>query len=572
MKTHQLVIRNGTIFDGSGSESFSGDVAVDDGIITAVGKIDSKGQQEIDAAGHLVTPGFVDIHTHYDGQITWENTLAPSSNHGVTTVVMGNCGVGFAPCKPDEHDALIHLMEGVEDIPEIVMAKGIPWNWETFPEYLDALSKRPGDVDFAAQIPHSALRLYTMGPVRANGMEATEDERLRMTALVAEGIQAGAFGVTTSLNWGHRTAKGEPAPSTASNEAELLALADGLAQARNGVFQIIANGHYGTDPAAEMDLMRRIAKASGRPLSYSLAQKPPYLDQPWKMLELTAQAQAEGLSIKAQVFPRPIGLLFGLELSLHPFRFHPSYVEISHLPVEERVKEMKKRERRAAILSESPLHSNPLYIRLVSDIENIYSLSDPPNYEPDPASSLGARAAREKISPAELAYDLLLEKDGRQVLLAPSSNYAEGNLEAVRRMLTDPNSLIGLGDGGAHYGMICDSSYPTSLLTWWTRDRPTGKLPLAWAIKSLSLDNALAVGMKDRGRIAPGFKADMNVIDYKNLRLHAPHQQADLPAGGKRLSQKADGYMATIVSGEITYRNGIHTGQLPGRLVRNQRT
>jgi N-acyl-D-amino-acid deacylase len=565
-----VVIRSGTVIDGSGAAARQADIAVRDGKIVVIGEVGGTGREEIDASGQLVTPGFVDIHTHYDGQVTWDQRLQPSSSHGVTTVIMGNCGVGFAPCRTSEHETLIRLMEGVEDIPEIVMTAGIPWNWETFPEYLDALEQRRCDVDFAAQVPHSAVRVYVMGDRGADREEATREELSRMSAIVSEAVRAGAFGVTSSQNWGHRTAKGELAPSVGSSDDELIALAQGLKKAGGGVFQIITNGHYGADPHAEMALIRKIAEVSGRPVSFSLAQKAPHLGQPDTMLDLAAQARANGLSVKAQVFPRPIGLLFGLELSLHPFRFHPSYLEIQDLPLDARVQAMRQPERRRAILSEQPVHSNPLYLKLVSNVDGIYPLNDPPDYEPSPQDALGEQARRKGVPAAEIAYDLLLENNGNAILFCPSSNYAEGNLEAVRKMMLDDNSLIGLGDGGAHYGMICDSSFPTTLMAYWSRDRPTGRLPIEWAIKSLSLDNARAMGLNDRGLLAPGYKADINVIDLERLQLGAPRITFDLPAGGRRLTQDAHGYTATMVSGEITYRNGQPTRALPGRLVRNE--
>lgn len=566
-----LVIRNGIVVDGSGEPSRVTDVAIANGKIAKIGKIAEKGEQEIDASGKLVTPGFVDIHTHYDGQVTWENTLKPSSNHGVTTVVTGNCGVGFAPCKPEHRETLVRVMEGVEDIPEVVMTEGLPWNWETFPEYLDALEQREYDIDFATQIPHSAIRVYVMGERGEHHEPATEQELRQMTDLVREAVRAGALGVSSSHHLGHRTVAGELAPSVGSASQEVLALAHGLREAGAGVFQMITDGYYGgSDANAQMELLRSIAQTSGRPVSYSLLQKAPYLRLHEEMLELTKQAQEQGLQIKAQVFPRPVGLLFGLTLSFHPFRFHPSYQAIHDLPLEQRVAEMRKPEVRKAILAESPVHSNPIFIRIVSDYDNAFSLGDPPNYEPKPGDLLHARAQRLGISVAELAYDLLLENGGNAVLLCPSSNFAEGNFNAIERMLLDENTLIALGDGGAHYGMICDSSYPTTVLTHWVRDRQGERMPLERAIHRLSRNNALAVGLTDRGLIAEGLKADLNIIDFDKLRLHPPQPVFDLPGGGRRLMQKSEGYVATIVNGRVTYRDGIPTGARPGRLVRSR--
>lgn len=562
-----LVIRSGTLIDGSGGPARNADVAVRNGKIVQIGEVAGRGREEIDATGQIVTPGFVDIHTHYDGQVTWESRLTPSSNHGVTTVVTGNCGVGFAPCRPRQRDTLVKVMEGVEDIPEVVMTEGIPWNWETFPEYLDSLSGRRYDIDFATQVPHSAVRVYVM-----DGSDGKPDaSQLReMTEIVRNSIRAGAFGVSSSQHGGHRTVEGKPAPSVLAAVDELFALALGLKEADRGVFQIITDGFSaGSEATSQMDLIRRIAEISGRPVSYSLLQRAPFLDLPDAMLALNRKAQADGLPIKAQVFPRPVGLLFGLGLSFHPFRFHPSYMEIHHLPLDQRVAVMRDPDRRRTILSEKPVHTNPGFVQIVSDFEGAFPLGDPPDYEPTPDQALGARAHRLGIAPAEFAYDLLLEKEGTAILLAPSANYAQGDLEAVRRMMIDDNSLIALGDGGAHYGMICDSSYPTTLLSYWTRDRPEGRVPLEWAVHRLSRRNALAIGLHDRGLLAEGMKADINVIDYAKLTLGAPTPVHDLPAGGRRIVQSARGYTATLVSGEITYRNGDATGSLPGRLLRS---
>ncbi len=568
IEDYDLVIRRGTIIDGSGSEPFIGDVAISGGRIIAVGSVAGRGREEVDADGLAVTPGFVDIHTHYDGQVTWEDRLFPSSAHGVTTVVMGNCGVGFAPCRPEHRDLLIEVMEGVEDIPETVMAEGLPWNWQSFPDYLDALDCRRTDVDFAAQLPHSPVRVFVMGERGAAREPASADELAAMTEIVREAVAAGALGVTTSRSHGHRTVAGELAPSVDADTNELLALAQGLAQAGTGVFQLIPNAQYGGDPADDMALFRQLAEVSGRPISFSLLEKKYNPELPDVLLRMVGQANRDGLEIRAQVFPRPIGMLFGLELSFHPFRFHPSFREIEELPLSEKVARLRDQEFRARLLTERPITDNPLYLTLASDVGDLYPMGDPPNYEPDAATRIGAQAEREKRSPWELALDTLLERDGRGILMMPSSNYVGGNLETVRRMITDPNSLIALGDGGAHYSLICDSSFPTFLLTHWTRDRVEGRLPLPLAVRKLSLDPANAVGLHDRGLIAEGYKADLNIIDLDHLRLHAPHIVYDLPAGGRRLKQNADGYEATIVSGEITYRNGLATGALPGRLVR----
>ena len=566
-----VVIRGGTVVDGSGGPSRVADVAIVGSKIARVGAVPEKGREEIDARGQIVTPGFIDLHTHYDGQVTWDNRLQPSSNHGVTTVVMGNCGVGFAPCKPHQREILVRVMEGVEDVPEIVMTEGVPWNWETFPEYLDSLAGRHYDIDFAAQVPHSAVRVYVMGERGERREAATQQELQQMTGIVRDAIRAGAIGVSSSQHLGHRAANGELAPSVVAPQDEVLALARGLHEAGSGIFQIVTDGFYGgSDARTQMDLLRSIVRTSGRPLSFTVAQKAPHVNLHESLLQLAQEAQADGLPIKAQIFPRPVGFLFGLAVSLHPFRFHPSYQQIHHLPLAERVAALRDPKRREAILAESPSSPNPISNLLVSHYGKAFALGDPPNYDPDPSQFLGARAQQLGISTAELAYDLLLEDGGNVLILNPATNFADGNLDAVHRMLTDENSLVGLGDGGAHYGMICDSSYPTTMLTLWTRDRATGRVPLEWAVHRLSHNNAQAVGMLDRGLIAEGLKADINVIDYAHLRLHPPRAVFDLPAGGCRITQSADGYTATIVSGEVVYRDGVATDALPGRLVRMQ--
>ncbi|MBB5406329.1 N-acyl-D-aspartate/D-glutamate deacylase [Paraburkholderia sp. HC6.4b] len=568
-----VVIRGGTVIDGTGGPSREADVAVKDGKIAFIGTVSQRGREEIDARGLIVTPGFVDIHTHYDGQVTWENRLIPSSSHGVTTVVTGNCGVGFAPCRPHERETLVRVMEGVEDIPEVVMTAGIPWNWETFPEYLDSLEQRHFDIDVATQVGHSPVRVYVMGERGEMGQPASPEEMSQMSAIVRDAIRAGAFGVSTSQHEGHRTVEGQLAPSIKAKEDELVALAAGLRQAGSGVFQLLTDGFFGGSTAQDiMSLIRKLATASGRPVSYSLVHKTESRELPDQLLALTREARDQGLPIKAQVFPRPVGLLFGLGLSLHPFRFHPSYMAIHELPLAQRVAEMRKPERRKAILAEQPTHSNPHYVRLVSNFEVSFPLGNPPNYEPGPGHTLNDIAQAAGTTAAEVAYDLLLQDEGNALMLNPASNLVEGNLEAVRKMITDENTLIALGDGGAHYGMVCDSSYPTTLLAYWTRDRASGRVPLEWAIKRLTSDNAKAIGMTDRGELKEGLKADINVIDYQRLTLYAPKPVFDLPAGGRRLVQTADGYVATLVAGQVTYRNGEHTGALPGRLQRNRKS
>jgi N-acyl-D-amino-acid deacylase len=568
MPAYDLVIRNGEIHDGSGREGMLGDVAILDGRIAAIGAVVGSGSEEIDARGLIVTPGFVDVHTHYDGQATWEHRMSPSSNHGVTSVVMGNCGVGFAPCRPHQHDMLIELMEGVEDIPEVVMAKGLPWNWETFPEYLDALSQRRLDVDVAAQVPHSALRVYVMGERGARREAPSSEDLARMRDLTAEAVRAGALGVTTSRNILHRTRAGALAPSLHSDEEELIALAHGLRDAKAGVYQMIPD--IIGDMGEEFALMRRIAEAAQRPLSFSLLQMPTGDPGAWRVaLDLLDQANRDGVSIKAQVFPRPVGVMYGLDLSFHPFSFHPSFLPLADAPLAEKVRALRDPAMRAQLLSESPVHTNPIFVKTVNGFRFGYLMGDPPNYEPDLADQIQYRAQALGVTAHEYAYDLLLQDEGRAIIYVPGANYRDGTLDAAREMEAHPHTVLGLGDGGAHYGQICDASFTTYYLQNWVRDPKPGKgVELAHAIRALTSEPARAVGLKDRGLLAPGYKADVNVIDLARLRLHAPRIVYDLPAGGKRLRQDADGYAATIKSGQVTYRDGQHTGALPGGLVR----
>jgi len=571
-RQYDLVIRGGTIVDGSGAEPFVGNVAVSGSRIVAVGEVAGEGREEIDAKGRIVTPGFVDVHTHYDGQITWENRLMPSSNHGVTTVVMGNCGVGFAPVREHQREMTIKLMEGVEDIPEVVMAAGVPFNWETFPEYLDALDQRPADVDFAAQLPHSPLRVYVMGERGANLEAPTEGELAEMTRLSAEAVRAGAIGISTSLNMVHRFRDGRPAPSTRTAAQEVLALAKGLREAGTGVFQLIGNSDLSKE--AQFEMLRQIARTSGRPVSFTFAQSPQHPGEwRWTLAELDA-ANAEGLTIRGQVIPRPPAIMMGLELLFHPFAFHPSFQPLTNLPLAEKLARMRDPEFRARLLSEQPSDPNPHFMNIVSEHNLLFPLGDPPNYHPAGEDSVKAIAAREGRDPLEVIYDLLLRNDGREILFRPLGNLEGDRFESAgRNMLVSPYTVLGLGDGGAHYSSICDAAYPTYFLTYWCRDAGEDRrVPLPDAVHQLSRQPAVAMNLLDRGLVRPGMKADLNVIDLDRLHLYAPLPTYDLPTGARRLSQRADGYVATIVSGQVTYRGGEHTGALPGRLVRGAKT
>ena len=563
-----LVIRGGEVADGLGGALRSADVAVRNGRIVEVGQLTGSGKQEIDARGLLVTPGFVDIHTHYDGQVMWDSQLAPSSWHGVTTAVMGNCGVGFAPVRTRDHERLIELMEGVEDIPGAALHEGLGWGWESFADYLDAVERRPHDIDVCAQLPHGALRVYVMGERAARLEAATPDDIAQMRRLAAEAMRAGALGFSTSRSMNHRSIKGDPIPSLRATRDELMGIALGLGDAGRGVLQFISDFNA---PSLEVEfaMLRELVEVSGRPMSISLAQRHSS-SRGWRtLLDLVGDAVAAGLTMRAQVAPRPIGVLFGLQGSRNPFSACPSFkAEVAALPLAGKVERLRDPLLRARLLVEiEALQGDSMGLRLTA-FDRIFPFGDPPDYEPAASSSLAAQAVSRGVSAAELAYDLLLEDEGRAFLFAPFANYADYNLDACREMLDDPNTVVGLGDGGAHVSIISDGSFPTYLLTHWGRDRPQGRFDLAWLVKRQTSDTARAVGLIDRGVIAPGMKADLNVIDMAKLGLSAPVMSADLPAGGKRLLQRASGYVATVVSGVPVYRDGQATGALPGRLVR----
>ena len=568
MSEFDLVIRNGTVIDGSGKAGFKADVGVKAGLIAAVGVISGKGAQEIDATGKIVTPGFVDVHTHYDGQVTWENTLAPSSNHGATTVITGNCGVGFAPCRAADREKLVTVMEGVEDIPEIVMTEGLPWNWESFPDYLDAVAARQFDIDVGVQIPHSPIRVFVMGDRGVNQEASTEADRKQMADIVTEAIQAGAIGVTTSRSGNHRAKDGTLAPSVRTADEEVLALAKGLGAAKAGVFQIIPESSY--PPEGEMDLIERVAAVSKRPVSFTLAQT---MDQPdgWRgMVAGMEKANRAGHQVRGQIMARPVGVLLGLDLSYNPLTTLPSYRAIADKPLAEKVAIMRDPAFKAKVLAEEPIVDPvPLNNRFIRLAPEMFLLGKIPNYLPSQDMKVGERAKRLGVDPMSLVYDLLLEEDGHAILYLPSANFADGTTKVAREMLMHPDTILGLGDGGAHYGIICDAGYPTFILTYWTRQAPEDqRISLETAIAELTRRPAETVGLFDRGLVQTGYKADLNVIDYDHLTLYSPQPVYNLPTGARRLQQKADGYEATIVNGQVTYRNGQSTGALPGRLVR----
>ena len=567
---HDLVIRGGELADGHGGPLRQADVAVDNGRITAVGDVPGQGRDEIDARGRLVTPGFVDIHTHYDGQASWDTRMQPSSWHGVTTAVMGNCGVGFAPVHARHRNRLVELMEGVEDIPGTALHEGLRWQWESFGDYLDALAGQPRDIDIAAQLPHGALRVYVMGERGARLEAATADDCAQMRQLATAAMQAGAIGFSTSRSVNHRSVKGEPTPSLRATEAELQAIAAGLKDAGRGVLQFISDFNM---PSLEEEfaMLTRLVRDSGRPLSFSLAQRHSAPDGWRQLLALTTAANAQGLAMAAQVAPRPIGVLLGLQGSRNPFSSCASMQAIAHLSLDQRVALLRQPATRARIVAElqqlDGRPADPLLPRF-SDFSRLYAFGDPPDYEPPPEMAVTAIAQQRGQTPAETAYDMLLADNGRAFLFAPFANYAHGHLDACHDMLAHPHTVPGLGDGGAHVSVISDGSFPTYLLSHWGRDRAHGRFDLGWLVKRQTADTARTVGLLDRGLVAPGYRADLNVIDMDRLQVRAPVMADDLPAGGRRLLQRASGYVATLVAGVPTYRDGEATGALPGQLVR----
>jgi len=564
---HELVIRGGTVVDGTGAPPQVADVAVDDGLVTVVGEEVGRGRREVDAAGMLVVPGWVDAHTHYDGQATWDPCLAPSSWNGVTTAVFGNCSVGFAPVRPGAEAYLINLMEGVEDIPGSALAEGIDFTWETFPEYLDALDAMPRAVDVGAQVPHAALRFYVMGERGADHAEVpTPDEVADMGRLVVDALRAGALGFSTSRTTKHRAADGRYTPSLTAGADELLGIAEAIGAVGLGVLQ--ANSDFG-DPV-ELELLRRLAEASGRPLSLSMLQVDHDPDRWRRTLAGIEDANAAGITMRGQVGSRPIGVLMGLDATVVPFAAHPAYRELAELPLAERVAHLRRPEVRDRILAQRPDGGFGSWIERA--LASTFELGDPPDYEPDPATAVAARAAAAGTDPWALLYDLLLGDDGRALLYYPFENYSGGDLEVIREMLEHEHTFAGLSDGGAHVGTICDASYPTYLLTHWARDRSRGpRLPLEAVVRAQTGDPARHLGLGDRGELGPGRRADVNVVDFDALRLAPPEIVRDLPAGGRRLVQRVTGYRHTFVAGVETFADGEWTGATPGRLVRGAR-
>ena len=561
-----IVIRGGTVIDGTGGPARTADVAIVGNRIVEVGTaevgtVEGRGAQEIDATGAIVTPGFVDVHTHYDGQATWDTRMQPSSGHGVTTVVAGNCGVGFAPVRVADRSMLVELMEGVEDLPGVVLHEGLLWEWESIGDYLDALGRRSYDIDIAAQVCHAPVRVYVMGERGANRKVATPDEVAEMGRIAAAGIRAGALGFTTSRTLNHRTSKGQPTPTLTAACDELVGIARAIGETGQGVLQVVSD----FTEAGEGETLLEMMRASGRPLSFSLLQTAPGPGYRRK-LELLERANAEGLSMRAQVAARAVGLLVGLQGTVNPLARCPQYQAVADLPLNEIARVLSQPERRALLIEEARSAGG-------IPLEKVFVLDERPDYEPTSNDSAAARAARMGIDAVAFHVDQLLADEGRALLYVPFLNYNDHSLDAAREMLAHEFTIPGLGDGGAHVGTICDASFPTSLLTHWARDRTRGPLlNLAFLIQRQCRSTAQAVGLLDRGLLASGYKADLNIIDFDGLSLSRPHMVHDLPAGGKRLMQEATGYLHTIVSGVETYVNGEATGTLPGRLVRGQQS
>ena len=566
----QVLIRGGLLVDGTGSEPREADVEIVDGKIARVGQVAPARHEVIDARGCIVTPGFVDIHTHYDGHVMWDTSLAPTSMHGVTSAVMGNCGVGFAPCKPEHREMLVELMEAIEDIPEAVLNAGLPWNWRSFPEYLDVLASKNFDIDVAAQVPHGALRVNVMGERAVRREVSTDEDRAEMQRLVCEAIRAGAVGFSSSRVRSHKTRSGNFTPDYLSAEEELLAIAMGMKQEGKGVLQFVTDiSDQREAGVAEFQILRRLVQQSGRPLSMNITQREADPDGWKRLMNMIGEANNDGLSIKGQIMGRPIGLVLGFELTQNPFMDYPSYAEIAKLPFAEKVKRLGDPEVRRRILAEHA--KDPAGGGRIAVFDRLFEVDDHPDYEPPVEASIIEQARRRGIGPAELAYDVMMKKGGHGLLYRPLLNYAGGNLDVVHEMLTDPNGVPGLSDGGAHCGMTCDSSITTFNMAYWTRDRKRGpRLSLPKVVKGHTADAAAVMGFKDRGFIASGMKGDVNVIEYDKLRLYPVEVVYDMPAGGRRLVQRATGYRATLVSGVPIVRDDQHTGARPGRLLRVQ--
>ena len=566
---HDLVIRGGTIVDGTGKAGFTGDIAIDGGLITAVGSVTAQGREEIDASGKIVTPGFVDIHTHYDGQATWDPEMAPSSWHGVTTVVMGNCGVGFAPAKPERREWLISLMEGVEDIPGTALAEGMTWNWESFPEYLDELERMPRTVDIGTHVPHGAVRAYVLGDREAPGAVPTDDDIAEMSRIVEEGVRAGALGFSTSRTILHKSIDGELVPGTTATAEELIAIGRAMGRVGYGVFEMASDLKREWN---EFEWMGALSRETGLPVTFaalqSIAKELPLDEQ---ISEMRAQND-NGANIVAQIALRGNGIIMAWQGTVHPFRFKPAWAEIEMLPWAQQYAQLSNPAFKARLLVEENIFPESDIIDFLHIVAGgwpvQFEMDDAFNYEPKMDESIMARAIAAGVPPAEYAYDLLMKDGGKGFIYFPILNYADGNLNFLEALQESSDTVNSLSDGGAHCGTICDAASPTFMLQHWVRDRVGKRITLENAIMRQCYDTARLYGLNDRGVLAPGYLADVNVIDMVQLKLGKPWLAFDLPAGGKRLLQKADGYACTIKSGQVTFRNGKYLGVHPGGLIR----
>ena len=568
---HDLVIRGGNVVDGTGAAARIADVAIDNGQVTAVGVVTDKGRREIDATGLLVTPGFVDIHTHYDGQVTWDPLLTPSCWHGVTTAIMGNCGVGFAPARPDRHDWLIELMEGVEDIPGSALAEGIKWNWETFPEYMASLEGQKRVMDVATQVPHGSVRAYVMGERGARNEAANDEDIVEMARIVREGMEAGALGFSTSRTMLHLSKDGTPVPGTFANRDELMGIGRAMGASGHGVFEMASDM---TPAVEEFNWMSEMSAETGIPVTYALLQSPVEADKWRDMLALTDEARAKGADVTAQIACRPTGMVLGWQSTVHPFVANPVYREIADLPFTERLVRLKDPGVRARMSAAPPVgvgQMGLLGLILTQGYDRMFRLEHEKGLEYEPAAedSVAALASRSNHSPVEIVYDMLMENNGRGYIYLPLLNYTNFNFDHIHEMMNHPATVLSLSDGGAHCGVICDASFPTYMLTHWARDRARGpRLPLEQVVHMQTQRTATLYGLHDRGVLAAGMKADVNIIDYDRLRILPPEMVFDLPAQGRRMIQRSEGYRATIVSGRVTFEDGVETGEMPGQLIR----
>jgi len=571
---HDLVIRSGTIVDGTGAASFVGDVAIDGDRVILVGEVKAEGREEIDATGKIVTPGFVDVHTHYDGQATWDDEMAPSSWHGVTTVVMGNCGVGFAPAKPDKHDWLIGLMEGVEDIPGTALAEGLPWNWETFPEYLDALEGLPRTVDVATHVPHGAVRAYVLGEREKPGAVPTDEDVEQMSKIVEDGLKAGALGFSTSRTILHRSVDGELVPGTTATKEELIGIGRAMGRAGHGVFEMASD----LQPEwKEFEWMGDLSRETGMPVTFAALQS---IAKAFPLDEQIAQMRAEnakGANIVAQIALRGNGIVMAWRGTVHPFISHPSWAAIAELPWEEQYAKLKDPAFKAQLLSEKPIvpenvDLGPIFAIITEGWAQQFEMDEEFNYEPQADESVAARAEAAGKSGSEYAYDMMMADEGKGFIYLPILNYVDGNLDFLVDLQHADDTVNSLSDGGAHCGTICDAASPTFMLEHWVKKRARGTIALENAIKRQCLDTARLYGLNDRGVLKPGYLADVNVVDMDRIKLGKPWLAFDLPAGGKRLLQKAEGYDYTIKSGQVTFKGGVVTDKRPGGLIRGPQT